>query len=88
MLNPSSIRTISDLRTDPHAVIKSAQELNEPVYIFYRSTPQVAVINIDDFNRLIEEVEDLKDALEVAKRQNDRKRKLIPWTKIKKELNL
>jgi len=88
MLNPTAIKTISDLRNDPHGVIKSTQELNEPIYIFYRSTPQAAVIDIDDFNRLIEEVEDLKDALEVAKRQNDRKRRLIPWTKIKKELNL
>lgn len=88
MLNPQMIKTVSDLRANPLSVLKTAKKAGEPVYIFYRTRPQAAIIDIEDLNNLIEEIEDLKDAAEVAERKKEKTRKLIAWEKVKKELNL
>lgn len=88
MLNTATIKTISDLRENPLAVLRAAKKMAEPIYVFYRSSPQAAIISIDDLNDLLAELEDLKDALIVLQRQQSLKRKLVPWKKVKKDLSL
>ncbi|MBI4226435.1 type II toxin-antitoxin system Phd/YefM family antitoxin [Candidatus Roizmanbacteria bacterium] len=88
MLNPATIKTVSDLRSDTLSLLRSAQGADEPIYIFYRTKPQAALIGIEELQNLMDEIDDLKNALEVLKRQKDSKRKLTSWKKIKKDLNL
>lgn len=88
MLDPKSIRTVTDLREDPVSVLRAAKDAAEPIYVFYRSSLQAAIVNIQDFNDLLEELEDLKDALEVLQRQKDPARELVPWEEVKRKLNL
>lgn len=88
MLNPSSIKTVSDLRSNPLSILRATQGADEPIYIFYRAKPQAALIGIEELQNLMDEIEDLKDALEIIKRQKNQKRSLVSWKKIKKDLNL
>ena len=86
MLNPASIRTITELREEPLKIFRAVKKLLGPIYIFHRSTPQVGIVDIKYFTNLIDELEDLRDARDANSRQKDKRRKLIPWKKVKRAL--
>ncbi|MBI5620561.1 type II toxin-antitoxin system prevent-host-death family antitoxin [Candidatus Gottesmanbacteria bacterium] len=60
MLNPKSIKSISDLREDPLGVIKAAEELGEPVCIVYRGKPVGMIMDIAQYSRYRQILEDYK----------------------------
>lgn len=65
MINPKTIRTISDLRENPLEVLKAAEKLGEPIYLFYRSRPKGVVLDLEKFTQLMELMEDYADALTI-----------------------
>lgn len=87
MLNPAAIKTISDLRQNPLAILKDAKKLNEPIYLFYRSKPQGVIMDLKRYEELIELLQDYQDTWEIKQRLES-ETEWIPWEKVKKELNL
>ncbi|MDP1722157.1 MAG: type II toxin-antitoxin system prevent-host-death family antitoxin [Candidatus Gottesmanbacteria bacterium] len=63
MLNPKSIKSISDLREDPLGVIKVAEELGEPVCVVHRSKPVGMLMNIAQYYRYRQILEDYKKGI-------------------------
>ena len=84
MLNPKAIKTISDLREDPLAVVKAAKELGEPIYLFNRATPTGVVMDLAQYQQLMELLEDYEDARNIKKVIENPKTKWVPWDKVKK----
>lgn len=60
MLNPKAIKSISDLREDPLGVIKTAEDLGEPVIIIHRGTPVGVVMDLAQYDRYCKLIEDYK----------------------------
>lgn len=71
MLNPKAIKTISDLREDPLGVIKAAQELGEPVCVVYRATPVGVLMDLVQYSRFRQILEDYHDATLIKKTMED-----------------
>lgn len=65
MLNPKAIRTISDLREDPLGVIKAAESLGEPIYVFHRATPTGVFMDFKQYQRLTSLASDYHDTLRI-----------------------
>lgn len=81
MINPKTIRTISDLRENPLEVLKAAEKLGEPIYLFYRSKPKGVLVDLDKFNELMEFVEDYMDALKIKEVLEDEETEFEPLEK-------
>lgn len=81
MINPRTIRTISDLRENPLEVLKSAEKLGEPIYLFYRSRPKGVVLDLEKFNTLMELVEDYMDALKIKEVLEDKDSQFVDFEK-------
>lgn len=89
MLNIQSIKSLTDLRTNPAAVSRLAKQLGEPVYIFNRTRPISVLLDIKEYEELVERLEDALDALEVKEMKKTAKAKdFVAWKKVKKELSL
>ena len=59
-------KTITDIREDAVGVLNEANQKGL-LYVSYRSRPQAVLIDIDEFTRLMDMLEDYQDSLE-AKR--------------------
>lgn len=86
MLNPKAIRTISDIREDPLGVIKAAQALGEPIYVFHRATPTGVFMDLAQYQRIREIMEDYDDATLIKDTLEDPDASWIPWKDMKKDL--
>lgn len=71
MLNPKAIRTISDIREDPMGVIKAAESLGEPIWVFYRATPTGVFMGLKQYQRLTSLVTDYHDSLRMKEALED-----------------
>lgn len=62
MLNTQTIKSLTDLRLNPMAISQLAK--NEgPVYIFNRNHPINVLLDVEDYEDLIDRLDDAKDAL-------------------------
>lgn len=57
-----NIKTVTDLREDPVALLDLVEKKRQPVYIFHRSQPRALIVSINDF---IENWQLKKDALDL-----------------------
>lgn len=88
MLNTQTIKSLTDLRSNPSAVIALAKQMG-PVYIFNRSKPMGVLIDIEEYDDLIDRFEDALDAEEIQQLQKTAKPSdFIPLEEIEKELGL
>ena len=78
MLNPKAIKTMSDLREDPLGVIKAAEELGEPIYLFNRATPKGVFMDLLQYQRIRELLEDYHDAMLIKETLEDPTSEWIP----------
>ena len=87
MYNQNNVGTISDMRLNPKALLKKANDF--PVYMFYRSRPKAVLMSVKDYDRLLTAYDDYLLALRVEKYAGEDKTK-VKWSsleKIKKERN-
>lgn len=62
MLNTQTIKSLTDLRLNPMAISQLARD-EGPVYILNRNKPISVIIDIQEFESLIDRLEDAWDAL-------------------------
>lgn len=62
MLNTKSIKSFTDLRLDPAALSKQASE-EGPVYILNRNKPVSVLVDVHEFEGMLEELQDVRDSL-------------------------
>jgi PHD/YefM family antitoxin component YafN of YafNO toxin-antitoxin module len=70
MLNTRLIKSYTDLRLDPASIAKLASD-SGPVYIFHRNNPTSVMIDVDDYEQMVEELLDSRDS--VWLKQNEAK---------------
>ena len=66
MLNTQTIKSLTDLRLNPTAISQLAKD-EGPVYIFNRNHPINVLLDIKDYEDLIDRLDDAKDALMMQK---------------------
>lgn len=86
MLNPKTIKTVSDVRENPLGVIRAAQQLGEPIYVFNRARPAGVVMDLAQYQRIREIMEDYDDATLIKDTLEDPDASWIPWKDMKKDL--
>lgn len=64
MLNTKLIKGLTDLRIDPQGITQLAKT-DGPVYIFNRNKPISVVVDIKEFEDLMDRLEDTLDAAEI-----------------------
>jgi PHD/YefM family antitoxin component YafN of YafNO toxin-antitoxin module len=78
MLNTSLIKSFTDMRLDPSGLSKLASELG-PVYILHRNKPRSVLLDVLEYERIVEELQDHRDSLWL--RDNEEKFKQIKGIK-------
>lgn len=80
MIIPTSdnTRTISDLREKTIELLKQLSSTYGPLYIFYRSRPSAVMLNIGEYQKLLEIAEDYFDALKAEEYEKEDKTR-IKW---------
>lgn len=85
MIRKEQIVTITELRQDPHAAIKKSKK-EFPIYLFSRSKPLGVIMDIDEFERLMERWEDFIDAMELKETVETTKEEgMVPFEKFWKK---
>jgi PHD/YefM family antitoxin component YafN of YafNO toxin-antitoxin module len=62
MLNTTSIKSFTDLRLNPAFLAKQATDVG-PVYILHRNKPISVLMDVHQYELLIEELQDSRDSL-------------------------
>lgn len=80
MIIPTSqnTKTISDLRERPTEILKRLNSDYGPLYIFYRSKPNAVMLNISEYQKLLDIAEDYFDSLKAEEYEKENKAK-IRW---------
>lgn len=61
---PTNVKTITDLREKTLELLRQVQRSHGPIYIFNRSKPQAVILNVNQFQELVERLDDFRDTLE------------------------
>lgn len=64
MLNTRLIKSYTDLRLDPAQIVKLASD-HGPVYIFNRNNPTSVLLDVYEYERMVEELQDARDSREL-----------------------
>lgn len=80
MIIPTSqnTKTISDLREKPVEILKRLRSAYGPLYIFYRSKPNAVMLNLLEYQKLLDIAEDYFDSLKAEEYEKEDKNK-IRW---------
>lgn len=70
MLNTKLIKSFTDLRLDPAGMARLASE-HGPVYILNRNNPTSVLIDVTEYEAMVEELQDARDGLWL--KQNEQK---------------
>lgn len=86
MLIPTSknVKTITDMREDALGLLDLVKK-NGVTYIFHRSEPKAVMMDIDEFDKLQEMLEDHQDELDAIKLEKEPRGKGISIEEIMKE---
>lgn len=57
-----NVKTVTDMREKPIEMITGVKE-DGPVYIFHHSKPKAIMLSTEEYQALLDEIEDLEDAL-------------------------
>jgi prevent-host-death family protein len=78
--------TVSAAREHLADLIESARRSGEPVYITRRGRRVAVILDPDDYERIIDNLEDTLDraALHAAREEDD----YVPWEEVKADLGL
>lgn len=81
---PQNVKTITDMREDALGLLNSVQKQGV-TYIFHHSKPRAVLLNIDEFVRIQDIIEDYLDEQEAILLEKEPKGKGIPLKKILKK---
>lgn len=87
MLIPTkdNIKTITDMREDALGLLKAAEKMKQPIFLFHRSRPKAVILSMEEFLRIQEMLEDYLENQEARALTKEPKGKLIPFEKIAKK---
>jgi PHD/YefM family antitoxin component YafN of YafNO toxin-antitoxin module len=91
MLIPTvqNTRNITDFRTDPNSILEFVQGKDDPLYLFRGSEPKAVVLDITEYARLREALENYQDFLLISEIASDPARhEGTPLEKIIKKYNI
>ena len=73
MLIPTTLNTknITDFRQNPDSILEAVQNKSEPLYLFRGSVPKAVVLDIEEYIRLREYLEDFQDSLTALEIENN-----------------
>lgn len=76
MLIPTAANTknITDFRQNPDSILEAVQNKSEPLYLFRGSVPKAVVLDIEEYARLREYLEDFQDSLTALEIENNPER--------------
>lgn len=72
----NNISTITDLRFKTKEVLKKA--LEEPVFLFHRSTPKGVIMSYENYEELMSTLEDFYDSTKAEEYEKEDKEK-VSW---------
>lgn len=75
MLDTQYIKNLTDLRLNPAEIIKLAKQSDNPVYIFNRGKPVSVMLDIKIYEEMVDQLEDVMDALEMKEFEKKPKKK-------------
>lgn len=85
MLNLNTIKSITDLRNNPGAIADLARE-EGPVLIFDRSRPSGVFVSPEQYEDMIDLIDDYLDLQDIkVRRKQIRRKDLVPLEKIEEE---
>jgi len=86
MLIPTSknVKTITDMREDALGLLDLVKK-NGVTYIFHHSQPKAVMIDVDEFVKLQERLEDYQDELDAIELEKEPREKGIPIEEIMKK---
>ena len=70
MLNTKLIKSFTDLRLDPAGMARLASDYG-PVYILNRNNPTSVLVDVAEYESMVEEIQDARDSLWL--KQNEKK---------------
>ncbi len=81
------IISVSDFQRKTKTVFKEVNKENEPTVVIHRNKPVSVIMSPEVYERMIEDYEDLYDAMLVVEDERNRKKeKHISWDEMEKEL--
>jgi prevent-host-death family protein len=85
MFNKELVKNITDLRTDPLNVFRDAEEKASPLFVFNRTEPLGVVLSWEEYERIQEKMEDLRDIAEL-KEARETSQGLVDWKVVRENL--
>lgn len=84
----TQLKSLTDLRTNPLLVSQLAS--NEgPVYILNRNKPISVLLDVTEYENLLDRLQDALDVLEIKELKKTAKPEdFVPWEEVKKKLGL
>lgn len=67
----SNTRNITDFRQNPDSILEAVQNQSEPLYLFRGSEPKAVVLDVEEYIRLREYLEDFQDSLLALEIENN-----------------
>lgn len=74
----ANVKTITDMRERTLKLLEEVKKGRGPFYIFHRSKPKAVLINIDEYQKIHDLLEDYFDSLRAKNYEKLNKRK-IKW---------
>lgn len=81
--NKANVKTVTDMRQDPVGLLESVHDSDGPQYIFYRSSPQAVLLDLENYQKLLDLSEDYLDSLTAQEYEKENKKR-IGWITSKK----
>lgn len=83
-----NVKTITDMRERTLELLREVKRVRGPLYIFHRSQPKAVLIDIEEYEKLRDWLEDYFDSLKAQEYEKIDKRKVkwVSFEKLAKEL--
>lgn len=90
MLIPTvnNTRNITDFRNDPDSILDTIKGRSEPLYLLRGSTPKAVILDIEEYIRLREYLEDYEDSLVAMELERNPEEDGITFDKLIEKYNL
>lgn len=86
-INKDNIRTVTDMRTNTIGLLKQVKKHGYK-YIFRGSVPEAVLVDIKQYHKWMDELEDQRDAEYAKKLAKLPKGKFIPFEEVAKEYGI
>ena len=84
----TQLKSLTDLRSNPLLVSQLARD-EGPVYILNRNKPVSVMLDVAEYEDLLDKLQDAIDVLEIrAMKKTAKPSDFIPWESVKKRLKL